>query len=240
MTSLQTLRSKGRFRVINEISKANGQIVAKDFLESIALSFIDNSYKYMNLVRETPFAYRERQANSIFAPALSKVADSFFMEFPTNRQNKKQGYNNYGWIDYWAYYRNIDFYLELKHSYISYRGRSITEKTFQRWQKANEQTKDCVTNLQVSYGSRGFMTIPIQIIPIYEVRKNNEDSEGVENAEILEEIHDLVHDSLKPRPNWSCLWIPHRDLTNTAFHEYEDRNEFYPGVIIVTRIEEMK
>lgn len=216
------------------------KVVAKDFLESVALRFIDHSSQYMNLVGETPFAFRERQLNSVFAPAISKVAEAFLMELPTNRQNKKQGYNNYGWIDYWAFYRNIDFYLELKHSFISYRGRSVTDKTFYRWEKANEQTKDCATYLQVSYDSRGYMALPIQVIPIYEARQEHEDAEGIENEESLIELHDLVHSSLNPKPNWSCLLMPHKDLSNMAFHEYEDRNECYPGVIIVSRVEEMK
>ncbi|WP_152425186.1 hypothetical protein [Nafulsella turpanensis] len=237
---MKTIRSKGKYRILDEIPRANGQMVAKDFLESLIKSFIDHSCHYMNLVGETPFAFRERQLNSVFAPAISKVANAFLMELPTNRQNTKQGYNNYGWIDYWAFYRNVDFYLELKHSYISYRGRSVTDKTSHRWGKANEQTKDCAANLQVSYDSRGYMALPIQVIPIYEARQVPEDAEGIENEESLIELHDLIHRSLNPKPNWSCLWIPHRDLSNMAFHEYEDRNEFYPGVIIVSRVAEMK
>lgn len=237
---MKTVRSKGKYRILDKIPRANGQMVAKDFLASVALSFIDHSSKYMDLVGETPFAFRERQLNSVFAPALSKVAEAFLMELPTNRINKRQGYDNYGWVDYWAFYRNIDFYLELKHSFISYRGRSITEKTSNRWLKVNEQTKDCAANLQVSHDSRGYMAVPIQVIPIYEVRQEYGVVEGTEKEESLIELHDLVHNSLNPRPNWSCLWIPHRDLTNRAFHEYEERDEYYPGVILVSRVEEMK
>ncbi|MFM9785992.1 hypothetical protein, partial [Streptomyces scabiei] len=75
------------------------------------------------------------------------------------------------WIDYWASYNKIDFFIELKHSFASYLGGTITEVTSRRWGNANQQTKDCIDSLLILKSSKGFMTTAIQVIPIYETVK---------------------------------------------------------------------
>lgn len=235
----KTIRNCGKLRIIDDITDDQGSRVIRDFLSQLAESFAKRSAKYMRLVQESPFAYSERQSSSLLAPALSEISEAFLMEFPTKRKDRKLDYDTHGWIDFWALFRNIDFYIELKHSYLSYRGQSITSKTERRWKSVNQQVKDCKKDILTTIDSRGFITLPIQIIPIYESRRENESSLAVKNHPDLLGIHEHVHHSLSPSPNWSALWTINEDLVQNSFHYTENGLEYYPALLIVSRFDKL-
>lgn len=237
-TIKKTLRGKGYLAFINEIRRSKGSVVVNEFLNEVAVNFAKFSSDYMKIVNESPFAYRERQVNSVFAPALSKVADAFFMEVPTSRIDKDLDYNSHGWIDYWAFYRNLDFYLELKHSYASYLGGSITQTSKRRWLNANRQTRDCLSHISKSYKSNGIVALPIHIIPIYKVVNDKIDDSFSHQDGELEEIYFGHHNGLEPKPNWSCLWTLPEPIINNCWHKSNrDNKEYYPGVMMFSNMD---
>lgn len=67
--------------------------------------------------------FKERQLHSILAPALSKFTGAFLIESPVNRNwssiSNEDYDDSHGWVDYWCYYRDIVFLIELKHGFIS-------------------------------------------------------------------------------------------------------------------------
>lgn len=135
-------------------------------------------------------------------------------------------------------YRKTDFYIELKQSYISYLGKSINIETKSRWKEANEQIKTCAQNLFVTDGSSGCITFPIQVIPIYERRKNGT-TPSAKTMKELSHIHDNLFTSLSPKPNWSALWVLKNELVNMSYHESDnDRIHYYPVVIFTSRFQE--
>lgn len=236
---IKTIRNCGKLRIIDDISDDHGSRILRDFMFQLAENFARKAANYMRLVQESPFAYSERQASSLLAPALSEIADAFLMEFPTKRKDKKLDYDTHGWIDFWALYRKIDFYIELKHSYYSFLGRSITSKTDRRWKNVNQQVKDCRKDLLITPDSRGFITLPIQIIPVYESRPENVSSLAVKKYQELLDIHKHIHDTLSPNPNWSAMWMIHEDLVQNSFHYGENGLEYYPALLLLSRFDKL-
>jgi len=239
MNKIITVRSRGKIRTINTLHRGKGTEVAHEFLDKVSRGFVKYSSNYMKLVEESPFAFREKQLNSILAPALAEFSKAFLMEFPINRKNKKLDYDSHGWVDYWAYYKSIDFYLELKHSYASLGGK-ITNVTLRRWESANCQAKDCIHSLPCLEGSRGFMSLSIQIIPIYETVKLNKEASSINDVERLINIQNIFHEKLEPRVNWSFLWIVHENLANKSYDLREKNKKYYPAVLIVANVSTLK
>lgn len=236
---MKTIRGCGKLKITDNIPPDNGSRVFRKFTGKLIEAFIKAASKYIELTHETPFAYRERQLNSIFAPALSKVTSTFFAEVPTRRVNKKEKIDSHGWIDFWALYRNLDFFIELKHSFISYNGGTVNQETKYRWDRALEQTQDCLSELECSYGARGFLTVPFQIIPIYEVRKPDADSKALANPNAILDIYDNFSREIHKTSNYSALWTLRENLVNNAYHESENSIEYYPAVIFLTNFSKL-
>jgi hypothetical protein len=45
--------------------------------------------------------------------------------------------------------------------------------------------------------------------------------------------------NLEPKPNWSGLWVIHRDLFDRCTRDYENKKSYFPGVILVAKINEL-
>jgi len=116
-----TLRNIGKLNIKSDIGDGIGRRIANDFLNKLFEGFARQSSVYIKAIGEAPFAYRERQLHSIFAPALARFTTAFLMEHPLSRQwskAKKLEHIDYtGWLDYWCRYRDFDFFIEIKHDY---------------------------------------------------------------------------------------------------------------------------
>lgn len=237
---MRTIKSRGKLNIINNIPQGKGSFKTADFLEKLVNGFIKYSGNYMEIVNESPFAYRERQLNSLFGPAMADFTDAFLTEIPAIRKNKAAKTESYGWVDFWARYRKVDFYLELKHSYGSYNSGVITKETMDLWAKAKDQTQNCSKSLLRMEDSDGIMVLPVQVIPIYEGIYFENEPSSIENTERLLEIQNFYHDELVTSANWSALWIIHKDLAYDSYHVNGDKRVYYSAVLIVSNVTDIQ
>lgn len=235
---MKAIRSRGKLNIISNIPLGIGSRKSKDFLGNMVEGFIKYSANYMEIVNESPFAYSERQLNSLLGPAMADFTDAFLLEMPTSRKCKILKSEMNGWVDCWARYRKIDFYFELKHSYGSYKSGIITQRTFQLWSDAINQTKNCAHSLLRMDDSDGIMVLPIHVIPIYESVHKEKEALSIGNLNRLLELQEIYHQNLKPSFNWSALWIINEDLVGRSYHEYGDNLTYYSAVLIVSNVTE--
>lgn len=195
----------------------------------------------MQATGEAPFVFKERQLNSILAPALSNKADAFLMEAPVQREWSRihnQEYNDsHGWVDYWSIYRGYVFLIEIKHNFISYKTGQITNNIKENWRIALEQLDAIEEEAKIrSKECNGVIRVVLHILPIYETVNADEHLDKSEYVRMLD-IHKLSLSELERSPNWSAIWKLHDDLVGP--YEYIDTKEVYPGILFLCNIYEV-
>jgi hypothetical protein len=238
---MQTLRNIGKINFRSEIPKAKGQSTARKFLESLLIEFARQSAKYINAVGEPPFHFKERQLNSIIAPAISKITPAFLMESPIHRRfpklkiQQREDYN--GWIDYWCEYRGRQFMIELKHDFDNYKSEIITKPLRANWNHAiNTQLKVLKSEAKdYSQYCKGVILMPIHIIVVYETVPSSKVPDSPDNTAKLISIQERFHTNLKPNPNWSGLWVLNQILVEKCIYN----KTHYPALIMLSRPSEM-
>jgi hypothetical protein len=86
----------------------------------------------------------------------------------------------------------------------------------------------------------GVYLIALHYITIFNGTSNNVLTFPVVENEKLIYIQDNYFCNLKPKPNWSALWILNKKLYNNSFSKFNKKNEFYPGVLITAKIDLIK
>lgn len=239
-----TLRNIGKINVINEIGDGVGRRVASDFLQNFIIEFAKQATTYINVTYDAPFAYRERQLHSIIAPALSNFTDSFLMEHPIQRKwirRRKDELNEYtGWLDYWCRYRYMEFFIEVKHDFGSYKSKNIRDTTFEKWDyMINTQLKRIRSEAKsFSENCKGVLLIGLQAITVYENIQYLKEPQSLNDHDTIETIQRTYYNKLRPAPNWSALWLIHPELINKSHWEYKKQKEYYPAVIFLAKVHE--
>ena len=128
-----------------EVEKINSKDfkVAEELIESLFCDMAKLGSKYDNKIfADFPYAYRERQLDSILLPALSKLCGGLVIaELPTIRECDGGGKTS-GRIDYWCVYKNYSFVIEVKHSYNSFDNQEPSYRTvINRWKTMNKQLR---------------------------------------------------------------------------------------------------
>ncbi len=237
------IRNCGGYHIENKLTDANNNRIVKDFLKKLSIDFAKKSSRYIDFVYESPFYYRERQIHSILTPVLYDLTDACLYELPMQRnwsKNKSKERDSHGWCDYWCSYRGVDFFIEVKHSYVAY---TITDKnkipqtTLNYWQEANKQLNVIRKDIrkQMMDDSRGGIFLTLHIIPIYNTAKSSEATEY--NSGSLLEIQQLALKKLAPMPNWSFVWNLNNRLIDKSKEVINDGDKIvrYPAVLIVGR-----
>ncbi len=76
---METVRNLGKINIMSDLDGGEGKIKVNDFLSNLTIGFSKQVSKYLYYqIGDVPFAYRERQLNAFFAPALSKIHGCFF------------------------------------------------------------------------------------------------------------------------------------------------------------------
>ena len=234
---METIRGIGKLRISNKIEKKDGMLVTSDLLEKVIKEFIKKTVKAMDVIGDCPFAVKERQIHSILAPSISNVVDAFEMETKVDRNWRsvcEQDNDSHGWLDYWCYYRNRSFFIELKHDYISYVRKGITDSLKNGWDTAIKQLQAITENAKYSASDcEGTVRISLSIVPIY--YRVSETKEIKVNEDEMIKIQDNLMDNLggaNTKPNWSALWMLHENYSkvqNEYIHGLESYR--YPGLI---------
>jgi len=242
---METIRNSGKVNIISKIGDGSGRRVAKEFLNKILVEFVKQSTKYINATGESPFSFRERQLHSVFAPAISKITDAFLMESPIERQwtkRSKQNFDDYsGWLDYWCRYRNVDFFIELKHSFDSFKTMNIRNDTMEKWNYMNNFQINAIKSEAKRYSEfcKGVLLVSLHVVTVYDYLKIQKESYDLNDHDKLIEIQSNYYNSLKPSPNWSGLWILNNELIGQSVDEFENNYQLYPGVILIAKVFEI-
>lgn len=240
----------GTVNYINDVFDGRGNRVVKEFLVKLFDSSIEHSIKYMDAISEAPYAYGEKQIHSIIAPALSKVTDdrigdTFLMERPIERRwSKKKKLNmadSHGWLDYWCRYRNVDFFIEVKHNYDSFRTENIRAQAYENWRYMNNEQLGVVRSEAKRYSQycKGVILVSFHVFTIYENIRKTSEPKSIENKKELIEIQKRYYERLNPKPNWSALWIVKRDYVEKSKTENGNQNEYYSGLMIMVNVSEI-
>jgi hypothetical protein len=243
---MKTIKGIGKFKLINQINSGTGKIIAGELFEHILYGFAKQSAKYIKVTSEAPYAFRERQLHSLFVPAFLGITDAFLMENPIERswkvkEEKNTKYKYTGWMDYWCRHRSVDFFIELKHSYCSYRTGIITEITNDRWKYVNNDQLPKLKDEAKVYGklSKGVILASLHVVTVYEIVSLKKLNIKSFEEEKLMQIQQDYFDSLMPSPNWSGLWIPNNNLLKTSRYEFDSKHEYYPAVMFFSKINEI-
>ncbi len=160
------------------------------------------------------------------------------MESPVTREwnslDDKNYSDSHGWVDYWCLLKKYNYYIELKHGFISYKSKSISQKVKIEWEKAHDQLNVIQNEIEIQKDyAKGIFRIALQILPIYysdnkEKIFYDKDISKIIQERVLDEI------SEKNKPNWSCLW----QLNNNQnkIYSFGERKEKFPAVLILANI----
>lgn len=229
------------------IKNGQGSLVAVEFLDKLIRGFAKNSANYINTAHEAPFVYRERQLASTLAPALAKITHSFLVELPVTREKisvKKKAKSDYkylGWADYWVNYKGYDYYLELKHDFVSVISKKVTQSSLGKWKYMNEtQLPDLEREAKYLSGeTKGIFTIALEVITIFNFRDKNYHSSELHDSEKLLSIQKRYFEEFKDC-NWSGLWVLRNNLVENCYYEDEKHKETYPAVLFLSKIKKIQ
>jgi len=235
------MRTIGDMYVESRIPDGPGVRITNDFLSRLVKGFAKRTSQYMYAIEGVPFVQRERQLHSLLIPALSEITAMFMIEFPTKRNwssvSPREYNDSHGWIDYWCRYRDITFFIELKHGYISSRTGLVNGSLQDSWQEAIKQLNVIENGVDSEKEvSSGVFRIALEIVPIYEtVNKGKPKTLG--DMDNLFKIQNDCFKELEPPPNWSALWKLHNNLAGP--HQFLNKKECYPGILFLARVSEI-
>ena len=221
-----------------------GANLTKEFLRKLIYQIVRRSTKYYDEARlagceDHVFIYREKQLHSAICPAIADITSWFLIEHPLFR--KPAGEAEYpGATDYWIYYKNYSYIMELKHSFFAYTNvnnprKAITRKFFDALSQLRNIRKDECRSL--TYGSV-LRKIALEVIVFYKGAKEKSKLENVkcENFKLL--FRKLLRNTeLASKSNFHAVWVLNKRLV--VPFEYSDGFEVYPAVAFVGYISDM-
>lgn len=237
---LETLRGCGKLGIEFTKKDSEGARVSKKFLEQLVTNIVKRSVSYYKKTNDHPFYYSEKQLNSVVCPAIADITPSYLMEYSLKR--KPVGEEEFsGRADYWIYYKDYAFLMELKHEYCAYNSvnpprASIFNAFDDALQKLKMIRKDecrlCAT------GTNNLIKIAFEAIVFYGGSKIKNKRKAWKSKNFEQVFKDLLENSgLNKVANMTALWV----LDESLVEPYDfDKGYFevYPAVAFVGHISE--
>lgn len=232
----------GKFTIQNQLKDGEGIRVLNKYLRELVIEIAKNSTSFIKKNEHPPFIYREKQFHTVMAPAIAKISNTFLMESPVIREWKvmnRDYIDSHGWVDYWCEYNNYNYYIELKHGFISYRSGKIRNRDKIEWNTAYEQLSviDEEIKEQKEF-THGIFKIILHVLPIY-IGSQSEINIKINNERLIEiqkTSMKLISEDIPS--NWSCLWELHNRLINSS--EYSYGIEKYPALLFLANVSEIE
>lgn len=237
----EKIRLIGDIHYESNLQDGPGIRIVRDFMMRLIRGFSKQASSYIRVTDEVPFIFKERQLHSSLAPALAEFCDAFLMESPVNRNWSSISYDerndSHGWVDYWCYFRKIAFLIEIKHGFISCKSEQIRSSVKEDWKIALRQLDAIEKEAKFqSEWTNGAFRIALNVLPLYETA-NIKEPNTVGN---FDKLLSIQRDSIKQfeqQPNWSAMWILHKNLAGP--YKYPNTVEYYPGVLFISHISEI-
>lgn len=188
--------------------------------------FAKQSRSYFNKSGDHVFSYGERQLHSVLFPAFFLSADLVFLE-PQILRKPRGGESGSGWMDYLIRDRGTIMLFEVKHGFHQVMSTRLNKPAIGRWKTAVRRQLNSVRRKEVRRHvvkeRDKLLKIALYIIPSWIFRKNKDqlDEHVKREQSAIDEDHDRIGESLKPKPNWSAYWIPPADM-----HLLEHKNGY--------------
>ena len=239
----EMVKNRGELGIDFEKIEGTGARVTKEFLRRLLKRILERSTCYYDEIRDHVFCYRERQLHSVICPSIADITSSFLMENPLTR--KPAGEKEYtGSVDYWIYYKNHSFLMELKHTYFAYSHVDKPPKLiFRKFDRALNQLANVRKNecREQTYG-KGLRKIALEVIVFYRDSKDKSKLKGdFKTSDFRTLFRNLLKNTeLGHKSNFHALWILDKRLIEPF--EYKDKNgrgfEIFPAIAFVGKISE--
>lgn len=232
----KTIHKTGYIASESKLARNRPNAAAAEFLEKVVEEFARASRRYYDLTWELPFVYRERQTHSVLLPAVAKIADAALVESPvTRRVNRK---DSHGWVDYWACYQEVDFFIEVKHRWHAVRASKVNKDTHNGWQNLTNQLASLPPGAKEYTLSKHPLTIALLIAPCFQSSQDETKLHSYDRTTTTE-IYKLIRGELDaPKPNWSSIWHLHQDLQIP--YSYDGWSELYPCVVFTACVSKLE
>lgn len=225
----KTLPKLGYVACQDNLLRNRRNAAAAEFLERVVEEFARASRRYFEFAKELPFLYRERQTHSVLLPAIAKVANAALAETPVTRRSER--HDSHGWVDYWACYQDVDFFIEIKHRWHAVRAKRVNTTIHNGWQDLADQFASLPPEAKEYTLSQHPLTIAFLIIPCFQSAQDETKLYPLERINTTG-MHDLIRGKLQqPSPNWSSIWHLHQSLQGP--YPYDSWSELYPCVIFM-------
>ncbi|MBQ3676766.1 MAG: hypothetical protein II926_05305 [Bacteroidales bacterium] len=212
-------------------------LLKKMFVEMTQLAKAYHSTKFDFV--DYPFAYRERQLDSLMLPALSKLCKGIVIaEYPVERQyklddDKRQDiYKSSGRVDYWCIYKGYSFVIEVKHAYDNPSNQSTTDALKQRWLYMNATQLQTIKKYLSSFGeaTNGIIRLGLLFVSSYMKENKRENDLRTELKRISQDI--CTKKPTKTTPDFVAGWE-----INTKFMENKNGDGlFYPSFMLISKV----
>lgn len=222
---------------INNFGKYQGKADANRFLKSVLDQFVKNCIRYMENTHEAPYSYKEEQIRSFLAPAIhNKTTDAYMIELPVTRiYHRKHILNReekYGRVDYWCRIGDQDYVLELKHCFVSYKTKKVTQATWEEWGVMCNQLDNVEKECGYFAGfAKGVTRIGLTLVTVYDNTRAEISGRWNKNglAEMLENHNELG-------ANWSSYWLADEQLIDSCKLDSGAGFYYYPGLLFMCKV----
>ena len=218
----------------NALPQEPGMTEAQAFLQQFSRALARISAELYEVIEELPID-SERQVQAVVLPAMQKTAQAVCVEVPIERKKSRRE-SVTGRIDYWVYYKDYVFLIELKLAWVAARPSiNITSAASQYWAEILGQLKQ-IPKREAEYftmPSGKILKMAMLLAPGYQSSKKQIEPFGKATALELHQHLLAALDKNQP-PNWSCVWAFARHMQT---YQYDEGSyETYPGMSIVTRV----
>jgi hypothetical protein len=216
-----------------------GANITRELLTELLYQIVIKSTKYYDEARHAGdldhvFTYRERQFHSVVCPAIANITSYFLIENPLSR--KPAGEAEYsGNVDYWIYYRDYSFMMELKHAYFAYtrsdnpRG-TVAARFHEALKQLGDIRKEECRNL--TYGN-GLRKIAMEAVVFYRDSPQESKLKGDLKSQNFRRLFKklLSNTKLDQSSNLSALWMLSKRLVTPL--KVGNTFEIYPAVAFI-------
>jgi hypothetical protein len=225
------MKTLGKVVTISKLDDGEGVRVTKDFLAKVTKNLFQNIKNYCDIVNELPVCYQERQVLSLIGSAIQKVSPAFLGELPVRRSDLlDRNSDSHGWVDFWAAYRNTNYFIEVKHGFYSYRSKKLRSDVEKKWDEAVNQLNSSKLELEKNGIYKNNFLISLMVMPFYVTANGSEEIEF--SFEEVKECNSSISKQIKS--NWSCLCYLHKEYVGP--YDYMKSREYHPAIGVYARV----
>lgn len=174
-------------RVVDNMG-GHGSSRASELLFEMACNFARRNLRFHKATTgDLLLAYTERSLQSILLSSISDTGAVVFSEQPVRRKYRDRS-ESYGWVDLWAYSRQVTYMIETKHYGVSWESSTLTKKASVMWDDAISKLRAITwaSLKEYTYGSAGICKVALLTLRVYQSSKNPERLQVVDAPDLCD------------------------------------------------------